>query len=99
MSVAADTRNGGYLPGQALRDRVLIPGWEKRSVWGWDPATASLYAQLWQNIDRTDAPRHRVDGHVQRFCHPGHLVLVLLDTTSLPPMALIEGMGLAVTEY
>lgn len=94
MSVAAVTRNGGYLPGQVLRDRVLIPGWEERSVWGWDPVTGSLYAQLWQNIDRTEAPRYWLDGHTQRFCHPGHLALVLLETTSLPPMALIEGLGL-----
>lgn len=88
------TRNGGYVPGQALLDRVLIPGWQQRSVWGWDPAVGSLYARLWQNIDHDTAPRYEVDGRAQILRHPGQLALALLETTPLPPLALIEGLGL-----
>lgn len=95
MSLIVVARNGSYVPGQALLDRVSIPGWEKRSVWGWDAHTGSLYARLWQNIDHDDAPRYWVDGHAQCLCHPGHLALVLLEVTPLPPLALIEGLGLS----
>lgn len=49
MSLALAGRNNGYVPGQVLRDRVLIPGWQQRSVWGWDADAGSLYAQLRQN--------------------------------------------------
>lgn len=94
MSGVGATRNSGYVPGQVLLDRVLIPGWQERSVWGWDPGTGSLYARLWQNIDLDDDPRYWVDSQVQVLRHPGQLALALLETTPLPPLALIEGLGL-----
>lgn len=95
MELIPDRRNEGYVPGQVLRDRVLIPGWEQRSVWGWDGEAGSLYAQLWQNTDPDSAgARYQVDGRTGQLLHPGHLALVLLKSTSLPAMALVDGLGL-----
>ena len=34
---------------------LLLPGWQRRSVWGWDEGTGSWWAQLWRD-DRPDDP-------------------------------------------
>lgn len=34
---------------------LMLPGWERRSVYGWDANEASWWAQLWRN-DRPDDP-------------------------------------------
>jgi hypothetical protein len=34
---------------------LMLPGWERRSVYGWDEDAASWRAQLWRN-DRPDDP-------------------------------------------
>jgi hypothetical protein len=33
----------------------MLPGWDRRSIYGWDEHTASWYAQLWRN-DLPDDP-------------------------------------------
>jgi len=39
----------------AVRSCGAVPlplnGWDRASIWGWDEATGSLYAHLWQNTD------------------------------------------------
>ena len=30
---------------------LLLDGWDRASIWGWDEATGSLYAHLWRNTD------------------------------------------------
>lgn len=35
--------------GQSMRRSLPLPGWEQRSVWGWDSADQSLFAQLYRN--------------------------------------------------
>lgn len=46
------------------------------------------------DVDGADA-RYQVDGRTQRLLNPGQLALVLLDMTSLPALALIDGWALA----
>lgn len=37
---------------------LVLPGWDRFSVWGWDGAEGSLFAQLWMNSDNSrDEPR------------------------------------------
>lgn len=33
----------------SFRSALLLPGWGERSIWGWDGATGSMFAQLWPN--------------------------------------------------
>jgi hypothetical protein len=35
---------------------LLLPGWDRYSVWGWDPTGGHLSARLWRNNDRPDMP-------------------------------------------
>ncbi len=37
---------------------VLLPldGWDHASIWGWDEAADSLFADLWRNTDDSDKP-------------------------------------------
>ena len=35
---------------------LLLPGWGRYSVWGWDPTGGHLFARLWRNNDRPDMP-------------------------------------------
>jgi hypothetical protein len=30
---------------------LLLDGWDRASIWGWDETTGSLYAHLWRNGD------------------------------------------------
>ncbi len=95
MELISNRRNEGFVPGQVLRDRVLIPGWEQPCRWGWDGEAGNLYAYLWQNIDPAKADaRYQIDSRTRRLSHPGHLVLALLESTSLPALAIVYGLGL-----
>ena len=38
------------------RHALEIPGYEQQSVWGYDPATGDLFAQLWRNGSNSDEP-------------------------------------------
>ncbi len=33
-----------------------LDGWDQASIWGWDEATGSLYADLWRNTDGLAKP-------------------------------------------
>jgi hypothetical protein len=35
---------------------LLLPGWDKYSVWGWDAAGAHTFACLWRNTDDPGMP-------------------------------------------
>jgi hypothetical protein len=38
------------------REALDLPGWDERSIWGWDPPAASYFAQLWRNRGDEDSP-------------------------------------------
>ena len=38
------------------REALDLPGWDERSIWGWDPGDASYFAQLWRNRGDEDSP-------------------------------------------
>lgn len=38
------------------RYALEIPGYEQQSIWGHDPATGDLFAQLWRNGSDSDEP-------------------------------------------
>jgi hypothetical protein len=40
----------------SFRAALYLEGWERRSIWGWDVMTASLFAHLWPNGDDNDHP-------------------------------------------
>jgi hypothetical protein len=35
---------------------LLLPGWDQRSVWGFDPQDDAYFAQLWRNGSRGEHP-------------------------------------------
>lgn len=35
---------------------LFLPGWDERSVWGFDPREDAYFAQLWRNGSRTEPP-------------------------------------------
>jgi hypothetical protein len=35
---------------------LLLPGWDKYSVWGFDSAGSRMFARLWPNTDDPDMP-------------------------------------------
>lgn len=40
---------------------LVLDGWQRFSVWGWDSREDTLFAQLWMNTDDSDSePRHRI---------------------------------------
>ena len=40
----------------SFRAALYLNGWERRSIWGWDVMTGSLFAHLWPNGDDSDHP-------------------------------------------
>jgi hypothetical protein len=38
------------------REALDLPGWDERSIWGWDPPAASYFAQLWSNRGDENSP-------------------------------------------
>ncbi len=39
-----------------VRMALLLPGWDRYSVWGWDAAGGHVFARLWGNADDPDMP-------------------------------------------
>ena len=35
---------------------LLLDGWDRASIWGWDETTGSLYARMWRNTDDPARP-------------------------------------------
>ena len=35
---------------------LLLDGWDRASIWGWDETLGSLYARLWPNTDDSAKP-------------------------------------------
>jgi hypothetical protein len=40
----------------SFRAALYLNGWERRSIWGWDVMTSSLFAHLWPNGDDSGHP-------------------------------------------
>lgn len=54
-----------------VRMALLLPGWDRYSVWGWDATGGHVFARLWGNADDPDMPptiriRH---GGPEGWCH------------------------------
>jgi hypothetical protein len=55
---------------------LLLDGWERASIWGWDGTAGSLYAHLWRNTDDPGkAPAIRIE--------PGDYTSVITLLTTL----------------
>ena len=39
-----------------VRMALLLPGWDRYSVWGWDATGGHVFARLWGNADDPDMP-------------------------------------------
>ena len=46
-----------------VRMALLLPGWDRYSVWGWDAAGGHVFARLWGNDDDPDMPPAIRIGH------------------------------------
>lgn len=46
-----------------VRMALLLPGWDRYSVWGWDATAGHVFARLWGNADDPDTPPTIRIGH------------------------------------
>ena len=94
MTDVEAARNFGVRPGQPLHDSIELPGWEHRSIWGYDDV-GSFYAQLWRNDSTADAPDTWLSGVEPIYSWPGCIALAVVETTGHDPVTVIRALGLA----
>lgn len=88
-------RNVKLQVSDGFADDVFIEGWQERSVWGWDGATRSFYAQLWRNGSPKDAPPEIwLDGVTDPYPRPECLALRLVEVMRADPLAAVNGLGI-----
>jgi hypothetical protein len=46
-----------------VRMALLLPGWDRYSLWGWDVMGGYLFARMWGNADDPDMPPTIRIGH------------------------------------
>ena len=74
------------------REALDLPGWDERSIWGWDPPDACYFAQLWRNDeDDADEPDiwingwETIDGELYRVTTT-HMLAMEISLATGPPL-------------
>lgn len=89
------SRHHRIAAGVDVVDAMWIDGYEQQSVWGYDTATGSFFAQLWPNGHRSDEPELWLTPPTGHYPQPQMLVPYLVEHTGLDPLPIVRGMGLA----
>ena len=94
---AVDTsRHHGWLRGDEFVNGLELPGWDWRSVWGFDNYHGSCFAGLWRNGSRAPVPDICLSGgHARVYRWPGCIALELLAITELDPTTVVRAMSIA----
>jgi len=98
MGLPEHSRNHSVQPGVRLHDAVDLPGWERRSIWGWDEGTSSFYAQLWRNDSTSDAPDVWLTGARKPYPWPGCIALEVVEHAEADTLAVVRALGIAHPE-
>jgi hypothetical protein len=75
---------------------LVLPGWERQSIWGLDPHTGSLFAQLTRSEnDDGNGPDHWISGAgtTRKILLPEMLALMICRATGASPDAVAEAMN------
>jgi hypothetical protein len=73
---------------------LLLPGWDQRSVWGFDQCHTEFFGCLWPNHeDKPVAVTHFGCG-CPRGRSPGAIVLAVFDVIGADSLAISDAMGL-----
>jgi hypothetical protein len=94
MTDPVTTRNIDVRPGHDLHASIDLPGWDDRSIWGYDHGLTSFYAQLWRNPGTGNAPDIWLSGHDPRYPWPACIALAIVDATGREPASIIRALGL-----
>ncbi|WP_199042693.1 hypothetical protein [Glycomyces salinus] len=89
-----DHRNFGIRPGHNFRDSVLLPGWDQRSVWGYDEACGSFFLQLWSNKNISDKPDAWLSGVDLLYPWPGCIALELAELTGSDSATAVNALAI-----
>lgn len=80
--------------GCCFEDRLGLDGWSARSVWGYDRAVDSFYAQLWRHGICSRSPLVSLAGFSPTYRWPGVLALAIIDATEAPPLEVVKAMAI-----
>jgi hypothetical protein len=70
-----------------MRQTLDLPGWDERSVWGFDAPAATYFAQLWPNGSMSDDPVVWLSGQPQALRTVDDLARAIAPVVALPAEA------------
>jgi hypothetical protein len=73
---------------------LLLPGWDERSVWGFDQCHTEFFGCLWPNHQDKPVAVTNFDCGCPRGRSPGAIVLAAFDVTGTDSLTIIDAMGL-----
>ena len=80
--------------GCSFEDHLGLAGWSARSVWGYDCAVDSFYAQLWRHRIHSKSPLVSLAGFWPNYRWPGVLALAIIAATEAPPLEVLKAMAI-----
>jgi hypothetical protein len=89
------SRNYGCRPGHNFRDEIDLPGWEEQSVWGYDTAMDSFFAQLYLNGNTSETPEIYLSGFHTIYPWPGAIALEIMERLNQKPLTVVRALGIA----
>ncbi len=78
----------------AFREPLQLPGWEQRSIWGFDNSLRSFFAKLWPNGSKSKKPEVFLPWDWYVFWWPCALALDLIAVTEMPPIPVCTALQL-----
>jgi hypothetical protein len=78
----------------AFIEPLPLPGWEDRSVWGFDNSRRSFFAQLWPNGTRAHNPHASLPDGERGYWWPSCLALDIIAVTEMEPIAVLAALVL-----
>ncbi|NYE96312.1 hypothetical protein FHU41_002562 [Psychromicrobium silvestre] len=87
-------RNVDARPGYPFHDSVELPGWENRSVWGYDIPSQTFYAQLWSNASTRKDPDLWLSGVTERYPWPACIALRIFSSLEVNPIEAVNALGI-----
>jgi hypothetical protein len=75
-----------------FRQPLWLDDWDQQSVWGYDEAVGSHFAQLWRNSDSNDAPTVWISGMDRRFRFPEQLFAEIRSVTGAAAVEVLIAM-------
>ncbi len=78
----------------AFTEPLALPGWEERSVWGFDHSRGSFVARLWRNGSRARKPLAALPDGPTGYPWPACLAVDIVAVTGMGPIAVLTALVL-----